>query len=91
MAVPRGWGMSTPLCSAARERLPEWSNDGEVVTPKDSYFMDPVAFYRLVPPYDSAALAGLPADRKGIDVPFMTQDGALVPPGTQRIWPYLCR
>jgi hypothetical protein len=72
-------------------RLPEWSNDGEVVTPKDSYFMDPVAFYRLVPPYDSAALAGLPADRKGIDVPFMTQDGALVPPGTQRIWPYLCR
>ena len=34
-------------------RIPEWSNDGYVVTPKESYWMDPNAFYRAGPPYDS--------------------------------------
>ncbi len=70
---------------------PEWSNDGAVVTPKDGYFMDPNAFYRLQPPYDSQALSRLPAGQKNIPVPYLKTDGSLVPPDTRRIWPYACK
>lgn len=69
----------------------EWSHDGVVVTPKDGYFMDPNAFYRLEPPYDSQSLAKLPDNRKKVPVPHMKTDGSFVPPGTKRIWPYPCR
>ena len=71
-------------------RRPEWTNDGEVVMPKDGYFMDPVAFYRRAPPFESAALAALPDDSKAVEVPNMASGGALVPPGSKRIWPYAC-
>jgi len=70
---------------------PEWSNDGGVVTPKDGYFMDPNAFYRLQPPYDSQSILSLPADKKTVQIPYMTSRGVVVPPDTKRIWPYLCR
>jgi hypothetical protein len=70
---------------------PEWSNDGVVVTPKDGYFMDPNAFYRLDPPYDSLSLAKLPSNQKQVPVPYMKADGTLVPPNTKRIWPYVCK
>ena len=69
---------------------PDWSNDGRFVTPKDSYWMDPNAFYRLQPPYASTDLAALPEDQKGIPVPYMKADGSLVPTTTKRIWPYPC-
>ncbi|HEB79072.1 MAG TPA: M23 family metallopeptidase [Rhodospirillales bacterium] len=70
--------------------FPEWSNDGRGVTPKDGYFMDPNAFYRLKPPYDSKSLLALPEDQKGVRAPYMKNGGALTPPGTKRIWPYVC-
>lgn len=70
---------------------PEWSNDGVVVTPKDGYFMDPNAFYRLEPPYDSQSLVKLPMDQKQVPVPYMKADGTLVPADTMRIWPYACK
>lgn len=70
---------------------PEWSNDGVVVTPKDGYFMDPNAFYRLEPPYDSQALVKLPRDQKKVSMPYMGVDGRLVPANTKRIWPYACK
>ena len=70
---------------------PEWSNDGEVVTPKDGYFMDPNAFYRLQPPHDSQSMLVLPSDQKNIPVPYMKTDGTFRPSGTKRIWPYPCR
>ncbi len=69
----------------------EWSNDGVVVTPKDGYFMDPNAFYRLEPPYDSQSLVKLPRDQKQVPVPYMKADGTLVPASTKRIWPYVCK
>ena len=69
---------------------PDWSNDIVVVTPKDGYFMDPNAFYRLEPPYDSQSLAKLPRDQKQVPVPYMKADGTLVPANTKRIWPYVC-
>lgn len=72
-------------------RHPEWSHDGVVVTPKDGYFMDPNAFYRLQPPHDSNSMAALPAEQKAVSVPYMKVDGSLVPSDTKRIWPYVCQ
>ncbi len=69
----------------------EWSNDGVVVIPKDGYFMDPNAFYRLDPPYDSLSLAKIPSNQKQVPVPYMKADGTLVPSNTERIWPYVCK
>ena len=69
---------------------PEWSNDGRVVTPKEGYFMDPNAFYRLQPPYDSQSMLRLPGDQKTVPVPYMKTDGSFVPTETKRIWPYPC-
>ncbi len=70
---------------------PEWSNDGVVVTPKNGYFMDPNAFYRFDPPYDSSSLAKLPKNQKRVPVPYMKADATLVPSNTKRIWPYVCK
>ncbi len=69
---------------------PQWSNDGKVVMPKDGYFMDPNAFYRLSPPYDSQAIRALPRGERGVAVPYTLQSGERVPQNTQRIWPYRC-
>lgn len=69
---------------------PEWSNDGRVVTPKDGYFMDPTAFYRLRPPYDSLSMRTLPGDEKHTPVPYMKAANKFMPPETKRIWPYPC-
>jgi len=69
---------------------PKWSNDGRVVTPKQSYFMDPVAFYRSDPPYDSPAMKGLPEEQKRIAVPYIDASGSVVPAKAKRIWPYRC-
>jgi len=69
---------------------PDWSNDGLFVTPKDSYWMDPNAFYRPSPPYDSQALAAMPADQKRVPVAYMKPDGSIIPPTAKRIWPYPC-
>ena len=69
----------------------EWSNDGSVVIPKESFWMDPHAFYRSVPPYESRALAALPDDKKSVPIPYMKPDGSLVPPKTNRIWPFSCQ
>jgi murein DD-endopeptidase MepM/ murein hydrolase activator NlpD len=72
-------------------KYPQWSNDGAVVTPKDGYFMDPNAFYRLDPPYDSQSLSKLPVDQKQVPVPYLKADGTWVPSETKRIWPYSCK
>lgn len=70
---------------------PKWSNDGVVVAPKNAYFMDPNAFYRNTPPYDSESLTKLSAEQKIIPVPYITSSGKKVPPDTKRIWPYMCQ
>ncbi len=69
---------------------PEWSNDGIYVIPKDSYWLDPNAFYRTGPPYKSQTLAELPDNQKRVPVPYMKGDGSFVPANTKRIWPYIC-
>lgn len=72
-------------------KYPEWTNDGMALMPKDGYFMDPNAFYRLSPPYDSQSLKKLPDADKQVPVPYMKEDGTLVPENTRRIWPYSCK
>lgn len=69
---------------------PAWSNDGRVVLPKDAYWMDPNAFYRLDAPYDSMTLSTLPSAEKEVSVPYKSADGHHIPADTKRIWPYLC-
>jgi len=69
---------------------PYWTNDDIAVMPKDGYFMDPNAFYRLEGPYDSYSLLNLAKDEKNILVPYKALDGSLVPNNTKRIWPYIC-
>ena len=69
---------------------PEWSNDGSIVTPKKGYFMDPNAFYRLQPPYDSQSMLKLPKNQKAVPIPYMRTNGSFVPMETKRIWPYPC-
>ncbi len=69
---------------------PKWSNDGRFVIPKESFWMDPNAFYRLDGPYDSQSLKALPEDQKKVPVPYMKTDGSFVPTKTKRIWPYPC-
>jgi len=71
-------------------RRPEWTNDGRFVAPKDGYWMDPNAFYRDAPPYDSRSLAALPEEQKKVPVAFMKRDGSFVRPEAKRIWPYTC-
>ncbi len=71
-------------------RHPEWSNDGRFVIPKDSYWMDPNAFYRAQAPWDSSSLAALPSDGKKVPVPYMKSDGTFVTRDPKRIWPYAC-
>jgi len=70
---------------------PKWSNDGRIVIPKESFWMDPNAFYRLDGPYDSQSLKALPEDQKKVPVPYMKTDGSFVPTKTKRIWPYPCK
>lgn len=69
---------------------PSWSNNGRVVLPKDGFFMDPNAFYRLKSPYKSQEVFKLPEEQKNVPVPNMRKNGTFVPPGTKRIWPYAC-
>ena len=71
-------------------KQPEWSNDGVFVTPKGGYWMDPNAFYRLEPPYDSKSIRALPDKNKLVPVPYIKKDGSFVPKNTKRIWPYPC-
>lgn len=62
----------------------------DVIMPVDGRWMDPVAFYRLAPPFDSAALKALADVEKTVPIAVMFDDGSLAPAHTKRIWPYAC-
>jgi len=69
---------------------PEWSNDGSAVTPKEGYFMDPIAFYRPEPPYASEKVLKLSREEKKTPVPYLDTHNRPTPSTTRRIWPYRC-
>ncbi|MGQ0711941.1 MAG: peptidoglycan DD-metalloendopeptidase family protein [Rhodoferax sp.] len=61
------------------------------LVPEGARWMDPLAFYRLQGPYDSAAMAALSAGDKAVAVGILRTDGSTVPANTLRIWPYPCQ
>lgn len=69
---------------------PSYAVAKDTAVPKDGWWMDPVAFYRKAPPYDSAAMKALPDDQKKVDIPVLVADGTVVPAGSKVIWPYTC-
>lgn len=64
--------------------------NGGYLIPVRGHWMDPVAFYRGLLPYDSNTLAPLPAADKQVVVPFQDDDGQLHPQNSKLIWPYAC-
>lgn len=67
---------------------PGWTNDGTIVVPQESYWMDPVFFYSNAGPYDSASVGQVP--NKAVLTPYMTKSGTVLPATTKRIWPFAC-
>jgi len=63
---------------------------GSLLLPKDGWWMDPVAIYRKVLPFDSVAMKALPAEQKKIPIPYMLDNGSVAPADTKLIWPYAC-
>lgn len=64
--------------------------NGGYLVPVRAQWMDPVAFYRSSPPYDSVAVAGEKESEKQVRIPFQTPNGAVHPPESRLIWPYPC-
>ena len=69
---------------------PRFADSGTGIIAEDGTWLDPLAFYRAAPPFDSQDLKALPADQKDIAIPVMMNDGTTRPAGTRRIWPYSC-
>ena len=65
---------------------------GEVVFfPVNGQVADPLAIFRGEP-MDTASVRKLPADRKKVAIPYMTESGKVVNSGKARvIWPYACK
>jgi len=69
---------------------PGYSVSDYGVIPVDGYFMDPNSFYRQQPPYDSPSVKALSDSDKRISIPYLNQQGRVVPAGSLRVWPYRC-
>lgn len=63
---------------------------GGYLIPVRGRWMDPVAFYRSQPPYNSDALAALPETDKQVPIPCQDSEGKAHQPNTKLIWPYSC-
>lgn len=62
----------------------------EHIVPIGGKWMDPVALYRSGPPYESQALAQLPAEEKMVAIPFSLGNGEVILAQSKLIWPYAC-
>ncbi|MBU2454995.1 MAG: M23 family metallopeptidase [Proteobacteria bacterium] len=71
--------------------FPTYAVSSYSIIPIEGFFMDPNAFYRKKPPYDSISMENLPEQEKQVSIPYMTEDGQFVPTDTKVIWPYSCR
>jgi len=72
-------------------RSPDWAMVRNVVVPVNGLWMDPVAFYRKAPHFDSAAMKALPGGEKEVPISVMFEDGTTSPAGTKLVWPYTCK
>lgn len=64
--------------------------NGGFLVPIKGRWMDPVALYRQLPPYDSDSLVALPDEKKSVQIPFLDTKGVLYPAKSKLIWPYPC-
>lgn len=62
----------------------EWNRRGYF------YRLDPMAFYRQKPPYDSASVKALADAEKDVAIPILFDDATSLPSDTKIIWPYAC-
>ncbi len=60
------------------------------VIPADGFWMDPIAIYRMAPPFDSFSLKALSDAAKNVPIPVMTEGGTTIPRQTKLVWPYRC-
>lgn len=64
--------------------------NGGYLVPVGARWLDPVVFYRNMPPYDSDAIVSLSPMDKKVAIPFQTTGGELHPGASKLIWPYAC-
>ena len=68
----------------------QYEVSGSVVSPSRPRFFDPVAVY-VDGLRDVEAISQLPADRRAVPIPHVTEDGSLHPPGARLAWPVACK
>jgi murein DD-endopeptidase MepM/ murein hydrolase activator NlpD len=91
----RGGGQSTtrrPAIHLATFQAdgPTYGEVNNTIVPVNGRWLDPFAFYRGEPPFDSEAVKALPEAQKGVPVAVILTDGTVRPAGAKRIWPYAC-
>lgn len=67
-----------------------WVREHGEVLNVDGNWMDPIALYRRVLPFDSALLKTLPESEKKVSVSVMLEDGIIILAGVKAIWHYVC-
>jgi murein DD-endopeptidase MepM/ murein hydrolase activator NlpD len=70
--------------------VPHFHRDERRIVPKNGRWMDPIAFYRGAPPFESDLLKAFPPDGKLVPSPYVMTDGTTIPASTKLVWPYAC-
>ena len=70
---------------------PNYAEANNTIIPVNGYWMDPMAFYRQQPPFDSKSVKNMPDADKDVTVPVLFDDGSTSPTDTKIIWPYSCK
>jgi murein DD-endopeptidase MepM/ murein hydrolase activator NlpD len=70
---------------------PQYTEANNTVVPKEGRWLDPMAFYRQKPPFDTPSVQALPETEKSVMIPVMLRVGTTIPEKTKIIWPYTCQ
>ncbi|NQV98945.1 MAG: M23 family metallopeptidase [Rhodospirillales bacterium] len=68
----------------------DYARTDQAVVPAEGNWMDPVALYRRMAPFDSLAVKAMTAAEKEIPIPVKVDDGSFKPVTTKLVWPYEC-
>jgi len=69
---------------------PKYTEVNNTIVPVDGFWLDPMAFYRQKPPFESKKVKQLPENEKKVLIPVLLKDGTVLPSDTRVIWPYSC-
>jgi murein DD-endopeptidase MepM/ murein hydrolase activator NlpD len=69
---------------------PKFATIRSYVIPEEGQWMDPIAFYKTTPPFDSESLKRLPDAEKFVPIPVMRTSGEITKQDAKVIWPYPC-